>query len=37
MAMTKINFVNGSQPAINAANLNALQNNVDNAKVNKSR
>lgn len=35
MAMTKINFANGSQPAINATNLNALQTNVDNAKVNK--
>lgn len=35
MAMTKINFINGSQPAINATNLNALQTNVDNAKQDK--
>lgn len=36
MAMTKIKFVNGSQPAINDTNLNKLQDNIDNAKVNKS-
>lgn len=35
MAMTKINFINGSQPAINDTNLNALQTNVDNAKQDK--
>lgn len=35
MAMTKINFINGSQPAINDTNLNALQANVDNAKQDK--
>lgn len=35
MAMTKINFVNGSQPAINDTNLNALQDNIDNAKQDK--
>lgn len=35
MAMTKINFINGSQPAINDTNLNALQDNVDNAKQDK--
>lgn len=35
MAMTKINFINGSQPVINDTNLNALQDNVDNAKQDK--
>ena len=35
MAMTKINFINGSQPTINDTNLNALQDNVDNAKQDK--
>lgn len=35
MAMTKINFINGSQPTINDTNLNALQTNVDNAKQDK--
>ena len=29
--MDKINFVNGQQPALNDANLNALQNNVEKA------
>lgn len=29
--MDKINFVNGSQPAINDTNLNKLQTNVENA------
>ena len=29
--MEKINFVNGSAPALNATNLNQLQNNVENA------
>lgn len=35
MAMTKINFINGSQPTINDTNLNALQDNIDNAKQDK--
>lgn len=29
--MDKINFVNGSQPAINDTNLNQLQTNIENA------
>lgn len=29
--MDKINFVNGSQPAINDTNLNKLQTNIENA------
>ena len=29
--MTKITFVNNSQPAINATNLNQLQTNIENA------
>lgn len=33
--MEKINFVNNSEPDISAENLNLLQSNVDNAKVDK--
>lgn len=33
--MTKITFVNNSQPAINATNLNQLQTNIENAINNK--
>ncbi len=29
--MNKINFVNGKSPALNAANLNQMQNNIENA------
>lgn len=29
--MNKINFVNGTAPALNATNMNALQTNVENA------
>jgi hypothetical protein len=29
--MEKINFVNGSEPALNATNLNQMQDNVENA------
>ena len=33
--MNKINFVNNSAPALNAENLNKLQDNVDNEKLDK--
>ena len=34
--MNKINFVNGAAPALNATNLNQMQDNIDNAKIEKS-
>lgn len=34
--MNKINFVNNSEPALSAENLNQMQDNIDNAKIEKS-
>lgn len=33
--MDKINFVNNSAPALSAENLNQIQTNIDNAKLDK--